>query len=870
MGTNQVCLSQARRPIRWAMAALQPAQFPADAVDRRRDRRGSEPSDAGCGEVAAMGATIRLAHRAEWERAMSTHHAVLMTQCLQSDFIATLGLHDPLPNALHVGAEESLRLMGAVAEDGPVAQLLRWARSQPQESLDIVHIRDIHDPNDPAQAEHLRTFGHHCLAGQPGAALVLGLDAEGQVLDNERFVDATGLSDFEGTHLPDELARIYDRLHGRSVRIGVVGVWTDAKVSFLLYDLKTRLQRQFPGVPVELATCSALTASSSRLQHFNALEQLQRLLNVTVFDSVGQFARWLAQEGAALPALVSPRKGAGAQVIVAEGEALSEDGEAIVQHLFRGSRTVELHALGGGFSGARVFRATSQDAFGHEQAPSVVKLGPNALIGKERTAFERVESVLGNAAPRVRGFVDLGAWAGLQYSYAAMGRGEIRTLKSLFESGASVERIVDVLTTVMDEILAPFFAAARYERLPLFGHYGFARTEITAAGPRLMAELRYAAQVRQRVEDLIGGPAGPHLALADGSSVYNPCRFYEEFLPSAPIPQSDAHYVATVHGDLNAANILIDPRDNVWLIDFFHTGQGHVWKDLIKLENDLLYILTPLDNDDDLRQALRITAALDAVADLRAPLPEALDGLTRPPLLRAWAVLRALRAIGARVTAEDRHPWQVSLGLLRYAVHTLSFDESSPLQKQWALASAGRHAQAVVRHLDRERPLQPSWVALDDTGLPPSAGLAVVLCPGRKDRGRDLQTDLQLLASQGVRALYGFITEPELAAVGAQSIADQARALGMEYLLLPIPDQGVPTHAEALAWVRQAIERLQHGEKLVFHCLGGLGRSGMLAACVLAACGIPRQDAVARVRAARGPRALETTEQEQFTLHLPL
>ena len=43
------------------------------------------------------------------------------------------------------------------------------------------------------------------------------------------------------------------------LRVGVVGVWTEAKVSFLLYDLKTRL-----GID-ELATCSALTKRLARL-----------------------------------------------------------------------------------------------------------------------------------------------------------------------------------------------------------------------------------------------------------------------------------------------------------------------------------------------------------------------------------------------------------------------------------------------------------------------------------------------------------------------------------------------------------------------------------------------------------------------------
>ncbi len=44
------------------------------------------------------------------------------------------------------------------------------------------------------------------------------------------------------------------------------------KVSFLLYDLKTRLGAK------ELGTCSALTAGGSRADHFTALKQLKTIL----------------------------------------------------------------------------------------------------------------------------------------------------------------------------------------------------------------------------------------------------------------------------------------------------------------------------------------------------------------------------------------------------------------------------------------------------------------------------------------------------------------------------------------------------------------------------------------------------------------
>ena len=101
---------------------------------------------------------------------------VLITQCLQRDFVDPIGAHDPLPNLLHVGHAEAVRLLGHEPSAGPVAELIDWAQDRAEHDIDIVHIRDWHDPDDPAQEEHLRRFGPHCLRGSIGARLVLGLD----------------------------------------------------------------------------------------------------------------------------------------------------------------------------------------------------------------------------------------------------------------------------------------------------------------------------------------------------------------------------------------------------------------------------------------------------------------------------------------------------------------------------------------------------------------------------------------------------------------------------------------------------------------------------------------------------------------------
>jgi nicotinamidase-related amidase len=100
---------------------------------------------------------------------------VLITQCLQRDFVESIGPDDPLPNLLHVGNTEAARLLGPDPAAGPLSHLIDWARGLPTDAIDIIHIRDWHDPDDPLQAEHLRRFGAHCIKDSDGARLILGM-----------------------------------------------------------------------------------------------------------------------------------------------------------------------------------------------------------------------------------------------------------------------------------------------------------------------------------------------------------------------------------------------------------------------------------------------------------------------------------------------------------------------------------------------------------------------------------------------------------------------------------------------------------------------------------------------------------------------
>jgi protein-tyrosine phosphatase/nicotinamidase-related amidase/aminoglycoside phosphotransferase (APT) family kinase protein len=767
---------------------------------------------------------------------------VLITQCLQRDFADPIGPHDPLPNLLHVGYSEAARLLGPQPSAGPMAQLIDWARSLPPDAIDLIHIRDWHDPGDPVQREHLDRFGAHCLQGSAGAQLVLGMDERAMVAANERIVDSLTLNDLEGTDLAQQLERIRHAHGDKPLRVGVVGVWTEAKVSFLLYDLKTRL-----GID-ELATCSALTASASRAQHFNALAQLEKILGVRCFDSPAEFADWL-RPGAEL-ALPHHLAGFEPRIESADaGAALSPTDRAIIAHLFRDSTQVDLEPISGGYSGAGVWRATSRDALGHRQAPAVVKLGPNRTIAQERVAFEQVEDVLGNNAPSVRGFVDLGDRAGLKYAYAAMGQGRVQTLQAMFAADLASRRIISIVRSAFEEVLGPLYAAAHYERMPLLEHYQFS--------PAL------APAVRNSVAAVTPDSGREVLDFPGGMSLPNVCAFYEDFLAHHRLPAHDYHYVAYVHGDLNAANILIDAHQNVWVIDFFHAGPGHVLKDLAKFENDLLYLLTPIEDVSQLEEALAITRALRSVTDLQADLPDRPDQARSPQFVRAWQVLQVLREIGGQLCHEDRHPLQLQVALLRYAVHTLSFPEASPLQKQSALAAACSLADQITHTVNAEMALRVDWIEPDLLG---AGRLGITPCPGRRDQGRDLGTDLAQLRSQGATRLLCLMTDSELHWAGVPDLGPRAQAVGLTYHRLPIPDQDTPDAADAIELVRWCRKATKRGEAVVVTCMSGLGRSGTVAACCLVAAGMSPDAAIAAVRTARGPRALETIAQENFVV----
>ena len=83
--------------------------------------------------------------------------------------------------------------------------------------------------------------------------------------------------------------------------------------------------------------------------------------------------------------------------------------------------------------------------------------------------------------------------------------------------------------------------------------------------------------------------------------------------------------------------------------------------------------------------------------------------------------------------------------------------------------------------------------------------------------------------------------------------------------LLAWPDFGLPTAPEAAArQITDAFQRAKAGQNVEIGCLGGLGRTGTVLACMAVLAGVSAPEAVAWVRNNYNVAAVETTEQEEW------
>ncbi|MEM9969582.1 MAG: protein phosphatase [Pseudomonadota bacterium] len=141
--------------------------------------------------------------------------------------------------------------------------------------------------------------------------------------------------------------------------------------------------------------------------------------------------------------------------------------------------------------------------------------------------------------------------------------------------------------------------------------------------------------------------------------------------------------------------------------------------------------------------------------------------------------------------------------------------------------------------------------------------LGIAPVPGRSG---NYEADLSALLRWGPALVLTMTGRAELDRVGAAGLGDDLGAAGVGWRPLPITDLGAPDAATAALWPAASAEAhgvLAGGGRVLAHCFGGCGRSGMALLRLMVEAGEDADPALARLRRAR-PCAVETEAQRAW------
>lgn len=143
--------------------------------------------------------------------------------------------------------------------------------------------------------------------------------------------------------------------------------------------------------------------------------------------------------------------------------------------------------------------------------------------------------------------------------------------------------------------------------------------------------------------------------------------------------------------------------------------------------------------------------------------------------------------------------------------------------------------------------------------------LAIAQLPGLLG---DYGADLDFIRDWKPSLVLTATTRGELADAGAESIGADMQESGTRWLHLPIRDLGTPNAAFLEDWPDASaaiLSALKGRGRVLIHCKGGCGRSGMLALRLMVESGEDAVEALLRLRKVR-PCAVETDPQLRWAV----
>jgi protein-tyrosine phosphatase len=134
--------------------------------------------------------------------------------------------------------------------------------------------------------------------------------------------------------------------------------------------------------------------------------------------------------------------------------------------------------------------------------------------------------------------------------------------------------------------------------------------------------------------------------------------------------------------------------------------------------------------------------------------------------------------------------------------------------------------------------------------------------------GPQLYEHVRRWKDAGVSAVVSLLCPEEIGLLNLARETEVCAANGIELFSFPVPDHSVPHSMRATMTLALQLQyELARDKAVLIHCRAGIGRSVVLAACVMALQGVAPEEAFELIGQARGfPDVPEQEEQREWVL----
>ncbi len=579
-----------------------------------------------------------------------------------------------LTRRVNIGKQEINRLIGPIEKYGQgvlPAFLNNFSNSfKSNKSHGLIFIRDYFEPSDITISEELIRYGEHGIIGSEGSEFINPIK---EIVNSAEIINTSTIG-IDLKNLSKAITKIskVDILKANfddknNLKILLVGFHTEKRVLSL-----AGLLRNYLGIK-NIAVTPHLLASPNSDAHFNALRYYYPDSLIKVLPNLDEVREFL---GVKLNMLGDYNLHA-CQIEPEEvRKSIEPEQKEIIENLCMHWDKVVVRPLQGGFSGSLLLLADGWKS-GFRTEPMVLKIDTHGPIKKELDGYQLVKDLLGKHIPTFSSPVSVGKFSGISMELASM-EGKPMTLQDYYEEAKN--------DTELNKFLSLF------ERTTLLLSSKMYKNTIRdkSVVPYRQFILHIDAQAKWLNENI------DHICkhkisnnFIDTSVVkrmFNLIRKNDDGLDSK---------MCLSHGDLNLANIICDERENIWAIDWTYTDLHPIEVDLTKLENDVKFVISKQFEAEDFTKIQLLEDYL-----LSTPIPQAINELPAGLKFIEWDLRFKKILLTVKIIREvyfslkDDSDWIVyQIGLLRYAVHTLSFDmnrgqgECSPIQLWAALYS---------------------------------------------------------------------------------------------------------------------------------------------------------------------------------------